>query len=135
MIDTQGRATEAQRALKRMLANGPLTMIPKRPQDQDLLALIAAGRFRPGAVYREGEVNDILTAWLATFSEPYGIDHVTLRRMMVDSRLLVRTKSGSTYSVNAEKAEEIATVGAFVPAELLNEIKAERRRRKQEHRA
>lgn len=135
MIDTEGRTADAQRALKRMLSNGPLTMIPKRPQDQDLLALMAAARFHPGAVYREGEVNDILTGWLATFSEPYGIDHVTLRRMMVDSRLLVRTKSGSTYAVNAEKAEQIASVGAFVPAAMLNEIQAERRRRKQEHRA
>lgn len=119
MVDMHGKTDEAGRALKGMLANGPLTAIPKRPQDQDLLALMAAGRFEPGASYREPEVNDILTAWLETFSEPYGIDHVTLRRMMCDSRLLVRTKSGSTYSVNAGKAAEIASVAGLVPAEML----------------
>ena len=125
----------AERALKRMLANGPLTAIPKRPQDQDLLALMAAARFEPGRIYRETEVNDILTAWLATFSEPYGIDHVTLRRMLCDARLLIRTSSGSTYSVNDSKAEAIAAVARFVPAEVLEAVQAERLRRKQEHRA
>lgn len=135
MTDVHGKAGEAQRALKRMLANGPLTAIPKRPQDQDLLALMAAGRFDRGAHYREPEVNDILTAWLETFSEPYGIDHVTLRRMMCDARLLVRTRSGSTYSVNGEKAVEIASVAGFVPAQMLLAVQADRARRKQEHRA
>lgn len=135
MVHMHGKTDEAERALKRMLANGPLTAIPKRPQDQALLALMAAGRFEFGASYREPEVNDILTAWLETFSEPYGIDHVTLRRMMCDSRLLVRTKSGSTYSVNAGKAVEIASVAGFAPAEMLLTVQADRARRKEEHRA
>lgn len=134
-IEKRGQASEAQRALRRMLANGPLTMIPKRPQDQDLLALMAAARFEPAITYSEAEVNDILVAWLATFSEPYGIDHVTLRRMMCDARLLERTKSGSTYAVNASRGEEIAAVAGFVPAEMLVAVQAERARRKQERRA
>ena len=131
----RSKTDEAQRALKRMLANGPLTAIPKRPQDQDLLALIAAARFEPGMTYREGEVNDVLKAWLATFSAPYGIDHVTLRRMVCDARLLIRTTSGSTYGVNDAKADEIAAVARFVPAEMLDAVRTERQRRKQEHRA
>lgn len=132
---TRSKTDDAHRALKRMLANGPLTAIPKRPQDRDLLALMAAARFAPGNTYREGEVNDILTKWLATFSAPYGIDHVTLRRMMVDARLLVRTTSGSTYSVNGAKADEIRAVAQLVPAAMLEAVHAERQRRKQEHRA
>ena len=131
----QGKTTGAERALKRMLANGPLTAIPRRPQDQDLLALMAAARFEPGTTYREAEVNDMLTAWLATFSAPYGIDHVTLRRMMCDARLLNRTPSGSTYAVNEAKAAQIAAVARFVPAEVLDAVQSERQRRKREHRA
>ena len=80
-------------------------------------------------------MNDILTTWLATFSAPYGIDHVTLRRMLVDARLLTRTTSGSTYSVNGAKADEIAAVAQLVPSAVLEAVQAERQRRKREHRA
>jgi hypothetical protein len=31
---------------------------------------------------------------------PHGIDHVTLRRFMVDLRVLKRDRSGSTYHLN-----------------------------------
>jgi hypothetical protein len=133
--DDRMATTQAERALKRMLANGPLSAIPKRPQDQDLLALMAASRFAPGVAYRESEVNEILQGWLATFSVPYGIDHVTLRRMMVDARLLVRTTSGSTYGVSAAKTDEIAAIAQLAPAAMLDAVREERRRRKQERRA
>ena len=131
---TRNTTTEAERALRRMLANGPMTALPKRPQDQDLLALMAASHFAPGIAYREGEVNEILIEWLATFSAPYGIDHVTLRRLMCDTRLLIRTTSGSTYGVNGAKAGEIAAVAGIEPAEMLEAVRTERERRRQEHR-
>ena len=135
MADTRLPADEARRALERMLANGPLAAMPKRPQDQDLLALMAAARFEPGATYSEAEVNDVLAGWLATFCAPYGIDHVTLRRMLCDTRLLERTKSGSTYAVNAQKRGEIAAVAGLVPSEMLAAVQAARARRKEAHRA
>lgn len=117
---------DSHRALKRMLANGPLTAMPKRPSDQHLIATLAAARFDPGREYREGEVNEILEDWLATFCEPYGIDHVTLRRLLVDSRLLSRTTSGASYRVTTGK---IGDVDAD-PAAILAAIRAERESRK-----
>ena len=125
----------AQRTLGRLLANGPLTALPKRPGDQQLIAMLAASRFRVGETYLEGEVNDLLAGWLQSISEPYGIDHVTLRRLLVDSRLLVRTTSGSTYHVNPAKAGEIAAITAVDPAVILAGVRSNRDRRKQEHRA
>ena len=94
---------ETHRALKRMLSNGPLAAIPKRPSDQHLLVALAAAQFEPQRTYRESEVNETLLAWIETFCEPDGLDHVTLRRMLVDFRLLTRTKSGSTYHLDHEK--------------------------------
>src|ERR1700752_2979074 len=101
---------ETHRVLKRMLANGPLTAVPKRPSDQQLLVTLAAARFHPGKTYRESEVNETLKAWIDTFCEPYGIDHVTLRRMLVDSRLLEPTTSGSTYRINPQRFAEAEPV-------------------------
>ena len=121
---------ETHRALKRMLSNGPLAAIPKRISDQHLLAALAAAQFEPGIVYGEGEVNDKLVAWTETFCDPEGLDHVTLRRMLVDSRLLIRTKSGSTYEVNRQKLDDVRAVGEIDPRTVLDEVRGERETRK-----
>jgi len=125
----------ARRILERLLANGPLTALPKRAGDQHLVALLAATRFAPGEIYLEAEVNARLVAWLETISVPYGIDHVTMRRLLVDSRLLTRTKSGSSYHLDAASAAGIDAVRALDPAELLATIAGERDRRKRQHAA
>lgn len=122
---------DPRRVLKRMLANGPMTGMPKRPGDQEILARLAAARFEPGKVYAEGEVNEVLEAWLESFTEPYGIDHVTLRRLLVDRRLLVRTKSGSTYEVNGEARQELEGFHDIDPARMLERVREEREARKQ----
>jgi hypothetical protein len=119
---------DTHRALKRMLANGPLTAMPKRLSDQHLIAALAAARFDPGREYREREVNEILEDWLATFCEPYGIDHVTLRRLLVDSRLLSRTTSGGSYRVSTGKMADVEAD----PAAILAAIRAERESRKRQ---
>jgi hypothetical protein len=124
---------ETHRALKRMLSNGPLAAVPKRPSDQQLLVAMAAAQLEPGQDYSEGEVNEKLLAWIETFCEPHGLDHVTLRRMLVDSRLISRTKSGSAYRLNAERLAEIEAVASVDPGEVLEEIRVERESRKRQH--
>jgi hypothetical protein len=123
---------QAHRDLKRLLANGPLTAVPKRPSDQRLLVTLAAAQFDPRKTYREREVNEILGAWIRTFCEPYGIDHVTLRRLLVDARLLSRTASGSAYQVNREMLGETETVRTIEPAGVLAEIQDDRESRKRQ---
>ena len=116
-------------ALRRLLANGPLTGWPRRPADQDLLVALTAARFEPGREYREAEVNEVIESWLATFVAEYGIDHVSMRRALVDARFLVRDRAGATYHVDAGRVQkEDAKVQ---PASLLAEIRAERAARKQ----
>jgi hypothetical protein len=121
---------KAHRDLKRLLANGPLTGVPKRPADQVLLVALAASQFETQRTYREAEVNDKLEAWLQKFCESSGIDHVTLRRLLVDSRLMTRTNSGSSYRVDQERVGEMEAVRAIDPAHVLAEIRGERESRK-----
>ena len=129
------RSDIALRALKRLLANGLLTAMPKRPADQALLLALAASRFDPRETCLERDVNERLKAWLATISEPFGIDHVTLRRCLVDSRILIRTSSGSTYRLNAERIGEIDAIRDIDPARVLAELRSERDLRKRERAA
>ena len=126
------RVPEAHRALKRMLANGPLAAVPKRPSDQQLLITLAASQFDPSRTYRENEVNETLKDWMQAFCEPHAVDHVTLRRMLVDSRFLIRTASGSDYRVGAGVAQRNA-LSAVDPARVLSEVLGEREARKHKH--
>ena len=119
------------RALRRLLANGPLDAVPRRPADQDLIVRLAAATLEEGREYTERDLNGHLKQWLATFVEPYGIDHVTLRRMLVDSRLLTRTTSGSLYVLDASRMDEVEDLRGMRPVEVLEDVRREREARKQ----
>ena len=130
-MDTRNDAI--RKALRRMLSNGPLTAVPKRREDEELLMRLAAARFAAARGYTEAEVNEALKAWLGTFCEPFGMDHVTLRRALVDSRLLFRDTAGATYRVDAARAVELQEEARIAgePAEVMNAIRREREARKQ----
>jgi hypothetical protein len=123
----------ANQALRRLLANGRLTAIPKRPADQELIVVLAASQIDAHRGLLEGEVNEQLKTWLETISEPFGIDHVTLRRMLVDSRLLTRSRSGSVYQINLERLGEIDAIKGIAPADVLAQVRNERDLRKRQH--
>ena len=129
----ESREHEIRTALRRMLSNGPLTAVPKRRQDEELLMRLAAARFDPTRGYTEPEVNEVLKEWLATFCEPYGMDHVTLRRALVDARLLRRDTAGATYRVDPDRAPELREEARIAgePADVMNAIRVERAERKQ----
>ena len=128
------RAQDPTRTLERLLANGPLTGWPRRPEDQALLVRLTAARFEPGREYREPEVNDVVREWVATFSAEYGIDHVTMRRALVDARLLLRDRSGALYHLDDAKRTELEPLRAVQPAAILKQVQEEREARKREHR-
>ncbi|MEO5694195.1 MAG: DUF2087 domain-containing protein [Usitatibacter sp.] len=122
---------DAKATFKRLLANGPLTQIPKRAADQLLIARLAGTRFQPGRQYAEKEVNETLTSWLSTFFAEHGIDYATLRRFMVDMRILTRDRACTHYQVNEAG---LAGVDAMLdPAKILVEASAERAARRQKH--
>ena len=121
---------QARRVLKRLLVNGPLTGLPRRPDDQALLLGLAASRFEAQRTYRESEVNEVLKSWLQTFCAPFGIDHVTMRRLMVDSGLLARDRSGSTYRIDQARIEDLGAGDAIEPAQVMAQIQSEREARK-----
>jgi hypothetical protein len=128
------RAQDPTRTLERLLANGLLTGWPRRPEDQALLVRLTAARFEPGREYREPEVNDVVRDWVATFSAEHGIDHVTMRRALVDSRLLVRDRAGGLYRVDEAKRAQLEPLRAIQPAAILRQVQEQRAARKREHR-
>lgn len=123
---------EVVRALRRMLAGGPLTNYPKRQADLEMILALGVACFRVEAAYSEPEVNETLKAWLAPFASPFAVDHVTTRRFMVDHRLLLRDPAGATYRVNTRSLDALLCAEAkdVDPGRLLAEIEADRAERK-----
>jgi hypothetical protein len=124
------RRETIEQVLRRLLANGPLTAMPTRAEDEQLLLLLAARRFEPRREYREAEVNEQLRDWLSTFVAPFGIDHVTIRRRLVDTGLLLRDAAGSSYwTVRRVPGMDVE------PAQVLAAVLQERAERKRQHSA
>jgi len=93
------------------------------------LVLAAASRaFAAGRSYSERDVNDILRAWLAREGSMLAVDHVELRRWLVDCRVLVRDDYGRAYALS-ELTPEIATLAAALSGADLAVVAADARAR------
>src|SRR5262249_39726018 len=81
----------ARKALKQFDSRGRLVRWPTKFSVQKLAMWVLWTRFDSRRVYSEKEVNAVLKA-ANTFD-----DHVTLRRELIDHRLLARQSDGSEY--------------------------------------
>ena len=70
---------------------GRVTQFPARRKKRLAALQYLAGKFAPGRVYTEREVNEVLLFW-HTFRDP-----ATLRRELYNKRLLERTQDGAQY--------------------------------------
>ncbi|MFN8468017.1 MAG: ADP-ribosylglycohydrolase family protein [Caldilineaceae bacterium] len=75
--------------LKRYGRNGKLTHLPTKHEARLEVLAWVAGPIRPGVAYRESEINDLLRG--------HDVDHVTLRRYLVDYGFL--TRQGGIYQL------------------------------------
>ncbi len=81
----------AVRALRLFDADGRLLRWPVKRRVQEMMLWGLWMRFDSSRRYRESEVNDLLNAW-----HRFG-DHCTLRRELVEARLLARRDGGAEY--------------------------------------
>ena len=84
-------------AVKRGLTPGAL--FEASPEDFDLLLLSLRREFLDGRNYTEREVNDLIGNWLRSAGGMLDVDHVELRRWLVDLAILARDAYGRAYSV------------------------------------
>ena len=89
-----------------------------RIADFNLMLAAAARAFTAGHNYAEGEVNDVLRGWLAHEGSMLAVDHVELRRWLVDCRVLARDDYGRAYALGSPSADIAALVAALSGADL-----------------
>jgi hypothetical protein len=92
----------ARRALMQFDSHGRLARWPNKYSVQRLAMWVLWTRFDARRIYTEREINDILKAWNA-----FG-DHVTLRRELVEMKLLARKSDCSEYrKLPAQPTDEV----------------------------
>lgn len=87
--------------------------------DRALVLALAAISLAAGRDYREAEVNDMLLTWLAGPGAMLRVDHVELRRWLVDAGFIARDGFGRAYVRGAaEAARADALLGPHTSEEL-----------------
>ena len=116
---------------RRLLQSGRLEGFPKNPDHLHMVLAVAAGGLARRRPYAEWEVNEALAAWLDSVHA--AIDHVTLRRRMVDCGFLKRTTNGSRYFLNYGRVVEVLgdPVIEVDAAAIIDDVAIERQERKE----
>jgi len=130
-IDQMADRQQVEKLLKRILKGGQLGRLPRSRKDTEIFLALAASTLDPQGSYSEAEVNEFLSEWLVQFAT---LDHVTLRRYMVDHSLLHRDTFGTTYRTNQTIINKIIDPEArsILPSNILEALEREREQRKRE---
>lgn len=83
--------------LSQLCLQSGLSEFPKSAEDQHILLQSAALSLRPDTSYSEQELGAELNRWITDVTRLKFIDHVTLRRGLVDAGYLLRNRDGSCY--------------------------------------
>ena len=99
------QADAVETVLRRILRSGSLEAFPTHSTDLDVVLAVAAVTLMRRRPYNEQEINAALVDWLESVQG--WMDHVTLRRRMVDLGFLKRTVNGSRYFMNYGRVVEV----------------------------
>ena len=121
---------DVEALFRRLLQSGHFEGLPKNPDHLDTVLAVAVSGVARRRPHAEPEINEVLIDWLESVASD--VDHVTLRRRMVDCGFLKRTTNGSRYFLNYGRVVEVLgdpAVSVDVRA-IIHDIAIERQERK-----
>jgi hypothetical protein len=109
--------------------------LPKKRRDRHILFFSATLKMEPGQQYSEQEFNAYLLEWSRRFGGGMHLDHVSLRRYLVDEGYIVRDSAGASYELAREDLPYSfdRSIHSLDLDALIDEERAIREMRKQEH--
>jgi len=84
-----------------VLCRGVDTRLPRKRRDRHIIFKSIVHGFEADREYSEALVNEVLKSWLTRVGTELNVDHVTLRRHLVDEGYLSRDHEGAVYRVHA----------------------------------
>ncbi len=133
-------ATEFEVRLATLCQRGAGSTFPRRPRDRHILYRSVVQALGAGKTYSETTLSAALQQWLSEVGAGIDVDHVSLRRYLVDDGYLSRDAEGSTYSVNlnggghVEFDEAVGTIDSFAVIQAAK-VRAAARKREQAERS
>ena len=110
--------------------------LPKKPLDRQIVLISAILGLELARSYSESDLNGELQKWVILFGQRYSLDHVTLRRYLIDERYIVRDNAGNAYQLVAQETLPTtfdASLQNLDLAALIAEAKAARELKKQQY--
>ena len=110
--------------------------LPKKPLDRQIVLISTILGLDRSRKYSESELNGELQKWVLQFGKRYNVDHVTLRRYLIDERYIVRDNAGNAYQLVAQETLPTtfdASLQNLDLAALIAEAKAARELKKQQY--
>jgi TetR/AcrR family transcriptional regulator len=90
---------EFEKRLIELFAQGRISAYPRKRRDRHILLKSIVLTLEDEKDYTEPEINEAIKSWLTGMFDPQGLDHVSLRRHLVDEGYLDRSRNGSRYWV------------------------------------
>lgn len=118
-------AHEAERRLRALASGGLGPGLPRRRRDQWILLRGAALVVDGSTPLDEKSLNEKLKVWLKALGPHTALDHVSLRRALVDERFLERTADGATYRRSHAHESRVVFEESAMPNEI-SSLAAER---------
>lgn len=132
MADTPLSERNFRASIAKTFGGGAPKSWPKNRTDRLSLLGAAFLSLNGDASFSETQVNAALGSWLKTMGALDMLDHVTLRRYLVDEKLLAREKNGTHYRTNKAAFNErfdASVIGCNVQ-QIADKADAERLARK-----
>lgn len=98
---------EFNKRLVELCSRSGLSGLPRRSRDRHILLKSVALTLDRTREYSEREINRELRSWLTDVGKTLGLDHVELRRSLVDQEYLGRGKDGSRYWVAVSSRQQM----------------------------
>ncbi|MFT4797130.1 MAG: hypothetical protein ACJAYE_001147 [Candidatus Azotimanducaceae bacterium] len=119
---------ELETIFRNIFNGGVMDRLPKSRRNADAFLALAAASLDSQKVFTEAELNTRLAEWMASFTNPRHLDHVTVRRYLVDLSMLLRDPEGKSYRTNQTVISRHITpeARAVHPNGLLDQVEAAR---------
>jgi hypothetical protein len=93
-------AADFKKRLAQLCLTSNTVELPRRQRDRYILLESLSLYFDKDISYTEAAVNTLIETWRAEVGRTIGLDHVTLRRTLVDEGYLTRSRMGDSYRRN-----------------------------------
>ena len=99
---------EFKRRLGDLYVRSGALRLPRKRRDRHILLKSIALTLDKSREYTQPEINSTIGSWLSYATWPIKIDHVWLRRQLVDEGYISRDKKGRSYQLSNDYMSQIA---------------------------